>query len=397
VNHPETPGFDDTTCPNGLRAQVFFPSCWDGVNLDSADHKSHMAYPSQMNNGFCPSTHPVHLISIFYEVYYSVDPFNKLNDGGRFVLANGDSTGYGLHGDFLNGWNADVLQRAVDTCTNLSGVLEDCGVFENEGRIYTDDQANQCSAPDPVGVVVDGSMPHLPGCVAVTDGPGQASPAALVAGCVSGSSTAGASATPSSQTSAAPTSAKASSAAAASSTAVASTAAAVSSTAVASSAAAAVSSTAAGAPASAPVVMSSSAPVVATSAPAVATSAPVVETSSSVVASAAPGVTSAADMVSSSAAAVPSAVASTASASAGASTADSAPPQGDPAVLAAPSAPVAQTTAATKSASSSGAGNPVASGIPSSSSSSGSGTCQKVPHRKAHKHHRIDYNHGHSF
>src|SRR5262249_38669487 len=34
------------TCPQGtgLRLHVRFPSCWDGKNLDSADHKSHMAY-----------------------------------------------------------------------------------------------------------------------------------------------------------------------------------------------------------------------------------------------------------------------------------------------------------------------------------------------------------------
>jgi len=25
-----------------LRAEVFFPSCWDGVNLDSSDHSSHV-------------------------------------------------------------------------------------------------------------------------------------------------------------------------------------------------------------------------------------------------------------------------------------------------------------------------------------------------------------------
>ena len=44
-----TSGLPNKTCPDGLRAQVFFPSCWDGVNLDSADHKSHMAYPTQVS------------------------------------------------------------------------------------------------------------------------------------------------------------------------------------------------------------------------------------------------------------------------------------------------------------------------------------------------------------
>lgn len=26
-----------------IRSQVFFPSCWDGKNLDSEDHKSHVS------------------------------------------------------------------------------------------------------------------------------------------------------------------------------------------------------------------------------------------------------------------------------------------------------------------------------------------------------------------
>jgi hypothetical protein len=33
---PETNGFSNYNCPGGLRAQIFFPNCWDGKNLDSA-------------------------------------------------------------------------------------------------------------------------------------------------------------------------------------------------------------------------------------------------------------------------------------------------------------------------------------------------------------------------
>jgi hypothetical protein len=28
-----------------MRAETFFPSCWDGKNLDSSDHKSHVSAP----------------------------------------------------------------------------------------------------------------------------------------------------------------------------------------------------------------------------------------------------------------------------------------------------------------------------------------------------------------
>ena len=74
---PYTNYLPDQPCPDGLRAQIFFPSCWDGVNLDSADHKSHMAYPTEYSydNGPCPASHPVHLISIFFETIWSTADF----------------------------------------------------------------------------------------------------------------------------------------------------------------------------------------------------------------------------------------------------------------------------------------------------------------------------------
>ena len=43
------------------------PSCWDGVHLDSADHKSHMAWPV---NGVCPADHPVPLPMLEIKIPY---------------------------------------------------------------------------------------------------------------------------------------------------------------------------------------------------------------------------------------------------------------------------------------------------------------------------------------
>jgi len=148
-----------------------------------------MAYPDGVDNGQCPPSHPIHLVSIFFEVYFNVAPFNNLHDGGRFVLANGDPTGYGLHGDFMNGWDRGVLSRAVATCTATSGVIEDCPVFKNEGRLYTDDENNACSATNPLPdeKVAPGTLlPYLPGCVAVTEGPAPATPANVAEGCAAG-------------------------------------------------------------------------------------------------------------------------------------------------------------------------------------------------------------------
>ena len=170
---PETPSFPTTNCPNGLRAQVFFPSCWDGVNLDSADHKSHMSYPAtSYNNGPCPASHPKHLISLFFEVTWQIDQFKDMWYGNSppFVWASGDPTGYGFHGDFLNGWDVDHLQQAVDQCLSASGQVEDCPVFD----LTPDSEAEGCIIPAEVDEPVSGILDHLPGCQTVQYGPGEA-------------------------------------------------------------------------------------------------------------------------------------------------------------------------------------------------------------------------------
>lgn len=65
---PETNGLPASLyCPQGLRAQVHFQSCWDGKNLYLPD-QSHMAYLSHIDNGVCPPTHPILLPHLFYEV-----------------------------------------------------------------------------------------------------------------------------------------------------------------------------------------------------------------------------------------------------------------------------------------------------------------------------------------
>ena len=37
-------GYLEANCDGGLRMEVMFPQCWDGVNIDSPDHKSHVQF-----------------------------------------------------------------------------------------------------------------------------------------------------------------------------------------------------------------------------------------------------------------------------------------------------------------------------------------------------------------
>ena len=45
TREPETLDFPKRPCPAGIMVNQRFPTCWDGVNLDSPDHMAHMAYP----------------------------------------------------------------------------------------------------------------------------------------------------------------------------------------------------------------------------------------------------------------------------------------------------------------------------------------------------------------
>ncbi|EXJ91928.1 hypothetical protein A1O3_00478 [Capronia epimyces CBS 606.96] len=166
---PETPNMATTDCPNGLRAQIQFPSCWDGVNLYKPD-QSHVAYMSQIDNGVCPPTHPNLLPHLFYEIYYFPTRLDT-SDGGTFVFSQGDTTGYGFHGDFMNGWDAQILSDAIAQCINDvdSGNISDCPPLQaSQDEYYSTNCPEQ---PALVNEQVKGELSKLPGCNEVTSGP----------------------------------------------------------------------------------------------------------------------------------------------------------------------------------------------------------------------------------
>ena len=44
----------DEHCTDGVRFEMMFPSCWNGKDVDSDDHTSHVAYPSLVMDDTCP-------------------------------------------------------------------------------------------------------------------------------------------------------------------------------------------------------------------------------------------------------------------------------------------------------------------------------------------------------
>ena len=96
-------------CPGGGQVDVRYqaPSCWNGLYLDTPDHKSHMAYPV---GGVCPADHPVALPMIEFKMAFPVNTANM----SQLHLASG--RGFSFHYDFFNAWDAPTLAAMVNHC-----------------------------------------------------------------------------------------------------------------------------------------------------------------------------------------------------------------------------------------------------------------------------------------
>ena len=90
---------------------VEFPQCWDGKNLDSADHKSHMAYP----DAGCPSTHPVAIPAITMNVIYKPATGLRLSSDMYDAEQPG---GFSAHADWFSGWDPAIVNTFVTKCLN---------------------------------------------------------------------------------------------------------------------------------------------------------------------------------------------------------------------------------------------------------------------------------------
>ncbi len=138
------------TCTAGetLRATIDFPQCWDGVNLDSADHKSHMARPKPVSSNNpktqarCPDSHPVVLPLITFHVDFLV-PLGANTSKWRLASDMYGTTtpgGYSMHGDWMNGWDPAISDLWGAKCMQER---RDCGSANlGDGRVTQEFQGN---------------------------------------------------------------------------------------------------------------------------------------------------------------------------------------------------------------------------------------------------------------
>ena len=99
----------EPSCPTGttLGLTVVFPDCWDGVNLDTADHQSHMAFSLGRSCANVPG-HPVPVPQLVIGIHYPT------SGGPTATLSSGSV--YSGHADFFNAWDPAVLDALVHDC-----------------------------------------------------------------------------------------------------------------------------------------------------------------------------------------------------------------------------------------------------------------------------------------
>lgn len=118
---------DFLNCPAGTKVETYldFPTCWNGRDLDSANHRDHMAFAVGL---VCPASHPVVVPRLEFLITYPVNG-TGLSLGGTINGVNVTSApGYTFHGDFMNAWDPAELQRRVANCINAGYI---CGTDGN--------------------------------------------------------------------------------------------------------------------------------------------------------------------------------------------------------------------------------------------------------------------------
>jgi hypothetical protein len=112
------------TCPVGamVAVTVQMPDCWDGQNLDSPDHGSHVDYQYNTGEGYfrCDDAHPYVIPGFMISVHYSV----RTGDNVSLWKLSSDAMdttkprGWSLHADWFGAWDPTIMATWTANCIN---------------------------------------------------------------------------------------------------------------------------------------------------------------------------------------------------------------------------------------------------------------------------------------
>ena len=124
-----------TVCPVGAQiiARVTSPSCWNGRDLDSPDHRSHMDFKKRdrmTGKVSCPSTHPylvpTYTMGVMYRVDATLDRSGDLStsrqtwhfSSDRMAGMTPQISGRTFHADWFGAWDDDILKEWHENCVD---------------------------------------------------------------------------------------------------------------------------------------------------------------------------------------------------------------------------------------------------------------------------------------
>jgi hypothetical protein len=111
-------------CPVGAHiiADLMAPSCWDGKNLDSPNHRDHVGYPGYGTWGYlrCPLDHPYVIPRFEIKAMW---PIRTGDDPSKWCLSSdamrpGLACGTTFHADYFEAWDPTVKAMWTDGCIN---------------------------------------------------------------------------------------------------------------------------------------------------------------------------------------------------------------------------------------------------------------------------------------
>jgi hypothetical protein len=127
---------DAGVCAKGSWAarSLGFPACWDGVNVDTPDHRGNVVFGSSAGNVCRTATHPVRLPQISLLISYRVDQdfldgkWRLSSDEMAACYDTDNKAGCTEHGDYWEAWSDTVRDMwftncnlAHNSCTNDLG------------------------------------------------------------------------------------------------------------------------------------------------------------------------------------------------------------------------------------------------------------------------------------
>jgi hypothetical protein len=155
-------------CGDGgtLLVSTSAPQCWNGKDLDSADHRSHMAYqtagPETNYKTQCPETHPYYIPKFTIKAAYSIDPTldrsgDRSTSRPTWHFASDRQEGFTrqlagttFHADWFGAWDDEVLADWTRNCIDKLLSCNDGDLGDGRGMRNVNPGRSGVSATVPV-------------------------------------------------------------------------------------------------------------------------------------------------------------------------------------------------------------------------------------------------------